>query len=171
MSVRLSQQLLARTDVYGARVDCRGDSTARSAPGAWPCLYSCDSEDCWGSGAAGLTALCRGAVFVAPFFTAPQGQCCVSSLDVAVGQVGGHKRKYAVMMQSSRVGVKVSMLSLLLGALFLSLCSWCLGLDFRGRPSWGASRPHGRKDSLWFRGGRVTSVGQVRLAIWLSIMR
>ena len=35
------------------------------------------------------------------------------SLDVAVGQVGGHKRKYAAMMQSSsRAGVKVSMLSL-----------------------------------------------------------
>ena len=67
-----------------------------------------------------------GQSFVAPFSTAPQGQCCVFSLDVAVGQVGGHKRKYAAMLlSSSRAGVKVSMVSLLLGALFLSLSGWC----------------------------------------------
>jgi len=47
-------------------------------------------------------------------------------LDVAVGQVGGQKRQYAAMMQSSLgAGVKVSMISLLLGALFLSLGGWC----------------------------------------------
>src|SRR5210317_2254085 len=66
-----------------------------------------------------------GQSFVAPFFTAPQGQCCVSSLDVAVGQDGGHKRKYAAMTQSSsRAGVKVSMLALLLGAPNLLLGGW-----------------------------------------------
>jgi len=31
-----------------------------------------------------------GQSFVAPFSTAPQEQCCVFSLGVAVGQVGGH---------------------------------------------------------------------------------
>ena len=56
-------------------------------------------------------------------------------LDVAVGQVGGHKRKYAAMLQSSsRAGVKVSMLSLLLGALFLSLGGWCSGSRFSRDP-------------------------------------
>ena len=74
-----------------------------------------------------------GQSFVAPFFTAPQGQCCVFSLDVAVGQVGGHKRKYAAMLQwSSRAGVKVSMLSLLLGARSSCWVVGILGLDFRG---------------------------------------
>jgi hypothetical protein len=54
-------------------------------------------------------------------------------LDVAVGQVGGHKRKYAAMLQSSsRAGVKVSMISLLLGALFSLWVVGALGLDFRG---------------------------------------
>ena len=59
-------------------------------------------------------------------------------LDVAVGQVGGHKRKYAAMIQSSsRAGVKVSMTSLLHGSLFLSLGNWC----FRSRFS--RDGPHG----------------------------
>jgi len=55
-------------------------------------------------------------------------------LDVAVLQVGGNKRKYAAMLQSSsRAGVRVSMISRLLGALFLSLwVAGVLGLDFRG---------------------------------------
>ena len=102
------------------------------------------------------TALCRGAVFCCTLLHClpPQGQCCVSSLDVTVGQDGGHKRKYAAMLQSSsRAGVKVSMLSLpsrrpvpLFGWLVFSVSI------FAGWPSWGASRPDGKKDSLKFRG-------------------
>jgi hypothetical protein len=89
-----------------------------------------------------------GQSFVAPFFTAPQGQCCVFSLDVAVWRVGGHKRKYAAMMQSSsRAGVKASMLSLP-SRRPLSLFGWWLVSFvsiFAGWPSWGASRPDGKK--------------------------
>jgi hypothetical protein len=78
-----------------------------------------------------------GQSFVAPFFTAPQGQCCVFSLEVAVGQVGGHKRKYAAMMaammqSSSRAGVQVSALSLPSRRPVLSLGGLCSRLDFRG---------------------------------------
>ena len=69
-----------------------------------------------------------GQSFVAPFFTAPQGQCCVFPLDVPVGQVGGHKRKYAAMMQSSsKAGVKVSMLSLSFSSASFSL--WDVGIS------------------------------------------
>ena len=94
-----------------------------------------------------------GQSFVAPFFTAPRGQCCVFSLDVAVGQVGGHKRKYAVMvLSSSRAIVKVSMLSLLLGALFLSLGVWCSRSRFsRDGPDGAHLGPTGKKDSFSLR--------------------
>jgi hypothetical protein len=118
-----------------------------------------------------------GQSFVAPFFTPPQGQCCVFSLDVAVGQVGGHKRKYAAMLQSSsRAGVKVSMISLLLGALFLSLGGWrsLFSRDaLMGRISNLAdSRPDGIQDSSKFRGGRAYTRQTYRIeAVCLFLMR
>jgi hypothetical protein len=100
-----------------ARVECRGASTARIWREASPWLCCCDGEACWGS----LGLLCvllsvGGQSFVAPFFTLPLKDNVVfpPCLDVAVGRFGGHKRKYAAMLQqsSSRAGVKVSMLSL-----------------------------------------------------------
>ena len=46
----------------------------------------CDSGTCWGSlGLPCVLLSVGGQSFVAPFSTAPRGQCCVSSLDVAVG--------------------------------------------------------------------------------------
>ena len=107
-------------------------------------------------GAAFCTALCRGAVFCCALLHCPlKGNVVFSPcLDVAVGQVGGHKRKYAAMMQSSsRASVKVSKLSLLLGALFLSLVVGVLGLDFRGMALVGASRRLNR-----FNNGREKTV-------------
>jgi len=74
-------------------------------------------------------------------------------LDVAVGRVGGHKRKYAAMMLqwSSRAGVQVSMLSLLLGGLILSLGAGVLSLDFRGLDPMGRiSARRGKRQFLKF---------------------
>ena len=43
--------------------------------------FVCDSEDCWGSlGLPCVLLSVGGQSFVSPFFTAPRGQCCVSSL-------------------------------------------------------------------------------------------
>ena len=141
MSVCLSQQLSGEDGCFFfARVDCRGASTARSAQGASLCLCSCDGEACWGSqGLLCVLLSVGGQSFVAPFFTAcplKDNNVFPPCLDVAVGRVGGHKRKYAAMLlqSSSRAGVKVSMLSLLLGALFLSLGGWCSGSRFSRDP-------------------------------------
>ena len=111
------------------------------------------------AGALGLPCVLfsiGGQSFVAPFFTAPRGECCVSSLDVAVG--------------ASWWGTNASMrrcCSRRLGQASKCLCSpsfpgpcffvgWLVFFVsvFAGWPSWGASRPDGKKDSLKFRGGR-----------------
>ena len=131
----------------GARGELRrgcAHAIARLVGGLWGCLVCC--------------SLSGGSLLLHPS-PLPLKDNVVFPLcfDVAVGQVGGHKRKYAAMMQSSsRAGVKVSMLSLLLGALFLSLGNWCFSISiFAGWPRWGASRPDVKKDSLKFRGGRA----------------
>ena len=88
-----------------------------------------------------------GQSFVAPFFTAPRGQCCVSSLDVAVGarwwaqaQVCGDA---AVVVEGRRQSVYVLLLYRrpvpLVGTLRLG--GWCsVSFSRDGPPRWGASR-------------------------------
>ena len=114
----------------------------RGLLGLWGCFVCC--------------SLSGGSLLLHPSSLPLKGNVVFSpGLDVAVGQVGGHKRKYAAMMlPSSRAGVKVCMLSLpsrrpvLLVGLVFSVSV------FAGWPSWVASRPDGETDSLKFSGGR-----------------
>ena len=53
----------------------------------------CDREACWRSGAAGSACLCRGAVFVAPFF-ALSGNVASSNGCSRLRPLSGHKRRY-----------------------------------------------------------------------------
>ena len=121
-----------------------GEERARSSA----LLLSVLARVVWALGLLDILLSVGGQSFVAPFSTAPQGQCCVSSLDVAVGQVGGHKRKYAAMALSSSRAIVVDALPLsrrpvpLVGWLVFSVSI------FAGWPSWGASRPDGKKTAL-----------------------
>ena len=121
-----------------------------------PC--SCDSEACWGSGAAGCTALCRGGVFCCTLLHCPsRTMLCflfawMSRLGKLVGTNASMRRCCSRRRgQASKCRCSPS---------FSAPCSslWVagvLGLDFGGWIRWGASRPDGKKDSLKFSGGRA----------------
>ena len=108
-----------------------------------------------------------GESFVAPFSTAPQALAqgyVVFPLcsDVAVGQVGEHKRKYAAMLQSSSRQASKCRCSLSFSSFFLSLGGWCSRSRFSRDGPHGAhladSRPDGIKDSSKFSGGRAYTI-------------
>jgi len=82
--------------------------------GSWTLLLSTIGRATGALGLLDVLFSVGGQSFVAPFSTAPsRTMLCFLLGCCQLGRVGGHKLRYAAMLQSSsRAGVKVSMLSL-----------------------------------------------------------